>query len=611
MIMFRLKSIQQRLAIYMLLPVFLLLISMGVAGYLYARNSLFSQWREAAILKLQRAAHNVDMKLSLTMEWIRMFQQARQSSEHHFKHEWIVEQLEQLKGVARVNLILEHNAADASMPGQKSSPMQPGQHVNMSAKNRSMMGFGGHHIADITTPRYDTLEKNKTVSLISQLIDQRSQPIGQLEVVVRFDYLIENIVASGWWESSKAFLVDDSGRILTSTLTDKRQRLADNNDPLEQRTLFGIMSMSYGAFLGKGQIPSEVSGFYKLREAPWNLVMIAPGEEILASIASLRSYYFIMGAVFILLILFLIRFVTGRAVFSIKEVSHAAKRIAGGDFGETLPVKTQDEVGELTRSFNAMTLQLEDRMRLKEALDLAMEVQQNFLPQKFVAIEGLDIAGKCIYCDETGGDYFDFLSFKELGLGNGRIGIAVGDVVGHGIAAALLMTTARALLRCRASQPGGLSQMINDVNRILCLDTSDSGSFMTLFFMLIDPVKKEFQWVRAGHDPAIVYDSAMDSFNELKGKGTAIGIDDQWSFQDYQSNWERGQIMLIGTDGIWETANNADEQFGKERVKELIRQNQKSSAQDILHAVTDRLATFRQSNMLQDDITLVVIKFVE
>jgi sigma-B regulation protein RsbU (phosphoserine phosphatase) len=609
MIMLRPKSIQQRLTIFMLLPVFLLLIGMGATGYSYARDSLFSQWREAAILKLQRAAHTVDMKLSRITEWIRMFHQARQSSKHHLKHEWIIEQLEQLDGVARVNLRLVHDTAGTNMSGRKSSPMQPDQHADMSAENQVTMGFGGHHIADITTPSYDTHEKNKTVSLISKLIDEKGQAIGQLEVVIRFDYLIENIVASGWWESSKAFLVDDSGKILTSTLSDKRQRLADNYDPLEQRTLFGIMSMSYGAFLGKGQIPSEVSGFYKLREAPWNLVMMAPGKEILASLASLRSYYFIVGAVFILLILFLIRFVTGRTVFSIKEVSHAAKRIADGDFGETLPVKTQDEVGELIHSFNAMTQQLEDRMRLKEALDLAMEVQQNFLPQKFVTIEGLDIAGKCIYCDETGGDYFDFLKFNELG--NGRVGIAVGDVVGHGIAAALLMTTARALLRCRASQPGGLSQMIGDVNRLLCLDTSESGSFMTLFFMLIDPKKKDLQWIRAGHDPAIVYNPSTDSFDELKGKGTAIGIDDQWSFQDYHFNCESGQIMLIGTDGIWETVNNAGEKFGKERVKEIIRQSQKSSAPDILQAITDGLATFRQSHTTQDDITLVVIKFVE
>jgi sigma-B regulation protein RsbU (phosphoserine phosphatase) len=593
----------------LLLPVFLLLIGMGAAGYSYARKSMVNQWREAAILKLQRAAHNVDMKLSRIMEWLRMFHQARQDSEHHVKHEWVIEQLKKIEGVDRVNLVLEHQLADSRVHSGKSPHMKRSGQKGMSSGKMRMKGFHGRHIAEITTPILDTSGKKKTVSLISELLDDNGQIVGRLEVVLKFDYLIENIVASGWWESNKAFLVDDAGRILVSTLAENRKRLADNNDSLEQRTLYGIMSMSYGTFLGKGQIPTEVSGFYKLREAPWSLVMIAPGKEILASIVSFRLFYFIMGACFILLILLLIRFVTGRTVFSIKEVSQAAKRIAQGDFGEILPVKSQDEVGELTRSFNAMTQQLEERMRLKEALDLAMEVQQNLLPQKFVAIEGLDIAGKCIYCDETGGDYFDFLRFKEFG--KGRIGIAVGDVVGHGIAAALLMTTARALLRCRASQPGGLSQMINDVNRILCLDTSESGSFMTLFFMLIDSHKRELQWVRAGHDPAIVYNASADSFDELKGKGTAIGVDDQWSFQDYHSNWESGQIMLIGTDGIWETVDNSNEKFGKERVMEIIRKKKKSSARQILQAITDQLATFRQNTPPQDDITLVIIKFAD
>jgi sigma-B regulation protein RsbU (phosphoserine phosphatase) len=592
------KSIQQRLAIFLLLPVFLLLLGMGAASYSYARKSMVNQWREAAILKLQRAAHNVDMKLSRIMEWLRMFHQARQDSEHHVKHEWIIEQLKKLEGVAHVNLVFEHQLTDNQVQSGKSPHMKRSDRKGMSSGKMRMKGFHGRHIAEITTPFYDASGKNKTVSLISELLDDNEQIVGQLEVVLKFDYLIENIVASGWWESNKAFLVNDAGRILVSTLAENRKRLADDNDPLEQRTLYGIMSMSYGTFLGKGQIPTEVSGFY-----------IAPGKEVLASIVSFRLFSFIMVACFILLILLLIRFVTGRTVFSIKEVSQAAKRIAQGDFDQILPVKSQDEVGELTRSFNAMTQQLEERMRLKEALNLAMEVQQNLLPEKFIAIGGMDIAGKCIYCDETGGDYFDFLRFKEFG--NGRIGIAVGDVVGHGIAAALLMATARALLRCRASQPGGLSQMINDVNRILCLDTSESGSFMTLFFMLIDPHRRELQWVRAGHDPAIVYNSSTDSFGELKGKGTAIGVDDQWSFQDYHSNWKSGQIMLIGTDGIWETVNNSNEKFGKERVMEIIRQKQKSSAEQILQAITDQLATFRQNTPPQDDITLVVIKFTD
>ena len=120
--MFRLKSIQQRLTLFLLLPVFLLLIGMGVAGYSYARNSLFNQWREAAILKLQRAAHNVDMKLSRIIEWVNMFHQARQSSNHQLKHEWIIAQLEKLEGVARVNLILEHESTDVRMQSGKRTP---------------------------------------------------------------------------------------------------------------------------------------------------------------------------------------------------------------------------------------------------------------------------------------------------------------------------------------------------------------------------------------------------------------------------------------------------------------------------------------------------------
>ncbi len=607
--MIRPKSIQQRLTMFMLIPVTLLLIGMGLVGYSYSRKSLFNEWREAATLKLQRAAHNVDMRLSNTKEWIYMFHRAGQDNYHHIKHEWIIEQLKNLEGVARVELNLDKDLTAPMSHGEGEPRTNRTNHPIMQENNRNMMSSQRDHIAEITLPRYDDIVKNKTVSLVSRLIDKSGKPIGRLEVVLNFDYLIEDIVATGWWESNKAFLVDDTGKILASAASAKRQQLAETNNPLEQRTLFGIMSMTYGTFLGKGQIPYEVSGFYKLQKAPWNLVMIAPGSEILAPIVRFRLYYFISAAAFMVLILVLIRWVSGRAASSIKEVSKAANRIAGGEFGQPLPVKTRDEVGELTRSFNTMLQQLEERMRLKETLNLAMEVQQNLLPQKQLKIEGLDIAGKCIYCDETGGDYFDFFRFKEFG--NGRFGIAVGDVVGHGIAAALLMTTVRALLRCRASQPGGLSQMINDVNRILCLDTSESGSFMTLFFMLIDPPTKELQWVRAGHDPAIVYNSSTDTFDELKGKGTAIGIDDQWSFQDYHSTWESGQIMLIGTDGIWETVNDVNEKFGKERVKEIIREHHQSSARQILTAITDQLAAFRQNTTPQDDITLVVIKFVD
>ena len=608
--MLRPRSLQQRLSLFMFLPVALLLIAMGFVGFIYARDSLVNQWREAAILKLQRAAHQVDMRLSHTKAWIQMFHKTAGEKYPDLIHLWVVEQLKDLEGIARVNLIWNDDTPDQGLSSGTSPPMglwgRNAQGIDDGGRMR-MRRFYGARITEITPPRYDASAEHETVSLISDLNDENGQTIGRLEVSLNFDYLIENIADSGWWQSQKAFLVDNTGKILISAAAQARQNLGDNNNSLEQKTLEAMLIMPFGTILGQGHPPSEVSGFYKLHEAPWTLVMIAPGEEILSPIIRFRLYYTISGAIFIVLVLVLIRLVIGRTVAAIKDVSRAADKVAHGDYDELLPVKTQDEVGELTRSFNSMVRQLKERIRMKEALNLAMEVQQNLLPQETLKLGDLDIAGKSIYCDETGGDYYDFLAFSQKG--HKKIGIAVGDVVGHGISAALLMATVRALLRSRISQPGSLSQVVDDVNRLLCQDTTQSGSFMSLFFMLIDTAAEEIQWVRAGHDPAIIYEPAKDSFDELRGEGIVLGVDAQWSYQDNRhSGWNGGQIILIGTDGIWETDNPAGVKFGKDRLRQTIRQHHNGSAEEIIQAITESLASFRQGASQVDDVTLVVLK---
>jgi sigma-B regulation protein RsbU (phosphoserine phosphatase) len=517
-----------------------------------------------------------------------------------------------MEGVERVNVIWVEDQLDGSiLPYKHFNPYvtdsQDSHKKRMDRRKENSMMIHQGKISEITPPRYDALVDYETVSIISALHNESGQKIGKLEVVIRFDFLFQNIADSRLWHHHQAYLVDDTGKILYSPLNKSREKLFEDNDPLEMQTIYAIRSMTYGTIFGEGDPPSKVSGFYKLREAPWNLVMIAPGKEILSPIERFRFYYVLSAVVFILLIILLIRLVTSHTVTSIKNLSKAADRIARGDYGKPIPVKTQDEVGDLTRSFNSMVSQLEERIRLKEALNLAMEVQQNLLPQRSLVVDGLEISGKSIYCDETGGDYFDFLQFAELG--EGRVGVAVGDVVGHGIAAALLMTTVRALLRSRVAQPGSIAQMITDVNRHLCVDTSDSASFMTLFFMLIDSVGKEIRWVRAGHEPAIVYDRFTDSFNELRGEGTALGIDETWSFKEYRhSVWSDGQIILIGTDGIWETENPHGERFGKDRVKKILRRHRESSSQKIVQIIIETIVDFRRTQKQNDDITLVVIK---
>jgi sigma-B regulation protein RsbU (phosphoserine phosphatase) len=342
-------------------------------------------------------------------------------------------------------------------------------------------------------------------------------------------------------------------------------------------------------------------------EAPWTLVIVAPGNKILAPILRFGWYFLLFGSMFVVIVLVLIRWGTGQTVTSIKTISWAAEKVAGGDYKQHLPVNTADEVGELTRSFNAMLSQLQERMRLKRAMDLAMEVQQNLLPQQALNVNGVDIYGKSLYCDETGGDYYDFIYFPEMG--QNRIGIAVGDVVGHGVAAALIMSSVRAFLRSAVLEKTALSRVADHVNRLLCNDTTGTGNFMTLFFLVLDTECRELRWVRAGHDPAMVYDSETESFQYLKGEGLALGVDANWRYEEYRFTEIAGStVILIGTDGLWETENERGENFGRDRLRAVLKQNSQRSSQKIVETILAAINSFRGDARQADDITLVVVR---
>jgi sigma-B regulation protein RsbU (phosphoserine phosphatase) len=460
----------------------------------------------------------------------------------------------------------------------------------------------------ITPPRFDASGEHGTVSLVSDLIDAQGQTIGRLDVLVDFNFIFRHVMDSGWWQSNKAFLVNERGEVLVCTVPGRHGNLADTQDPLELETFKAMAMAPDGTLRGPGHPPAEVSGFYHLQEAPWVLVMIAPGREILAPVIQLRTLYSIFGAGFIVAIVALIRWVVVRTTSDIQKVSDAALKLSRGEFGDRLPVKSRDEVGELIRSFNTLTSQLKERLSLKEAMNLAMEVQQNLLPASPPPVPGLDLAGRSLYCQETGGDYFDYI-FRPGPTGSQRFCVAVGDVVGHGISAALLMTTVRALLRCRLAQPGPIAEAVCDVNRLLYQDTASSGSFVTLFLLEVDPIANRIEWVRAGHDPALLYRAATDDVQDLGGPGMALGVDEACSYPSgSRAGLGAGDALLIGTDGIWETRNANSEKFGKERIGKILRSHHRLSAEGILQAILNALDEFRGAAQPDDDITLLVIK---
>ena len=310
---------------------------------------------------------------------------------------------------------------------------------------------------------------------------------------------------------------------------------------------------------------------------------------------------------FITLGIFLTILVSSNLTRPFGDIIQVLQNVRNGRLNHKVSVRSNDEIGYVGDVINEMTAGLREREKMHQSLELAREVQQNLLPRVAPQPMGLDIAGKSIYCDQTGGDYFDFLDVGKPG--DNQIGLVVGDVSGHGVPSALLMATARALMRQRSTLPGGPAQVVGDVNMHLSKDVEDSGQFMTLFYLVIDPVQRSLKWVRAGHEPAVLYDPHRDIFEELRGSGMALGVDETWKYEEESmSGLSNGQVILIGTDGIWESRNRDGRMFGKETFLDLIRKNTALSAEEILRVIIESVKNFQQGVEPEDDITLVVIK---
>ncbi|MEJ2283875.1 MAG: SpoIIE family protein phosphatase [Desulfobacterales bacterium] len=285
-------------------------------------------------------------------------------------------------------------------------------------------------------------------------------------------------------------------------------------------------------------------------------------------------------------------------------------RVRHGDFNQKVKVVSNDELGDLGDGINEMIAGLIERDQMRHSLFLAKEVQQALLPRTVPEIKGLDIASTSVYCDETGGDYYDF--FIPANPDAARISIVVGDVSGHGVSSALLMTTARAFFRQRSALPGKISTVVSDVNRLLVKDVADSGGFMTLFFLNIDRANRRINWVRAGHDPALFYDPGTGNVEELHGSGMAMGIDGEHAYEQYtREALSPGQVILIGTDGIWEAQNPGGDMFGKNPLYRIIKQYSDTDAKGLLTACLYALDKFRDGVKPEDDVTLVVVKVTD
>lgn len=220
---------------------------------------------------------------------------------------------------------------------------------------------------------------------------------------------------------------------------------------------------------------------------------------------------------------------------------------------------------------------------------------------------GFDVAGASLFRYAAGGDYHDFFVHEEA---DGCMAVAVGDVAGHDPDANRLMVRVREVLRTSRAEAGRLAQLMGLVNRDLS-GRAKAGRFMTLFLAVLGAGDRSIHWVSAGHDGAIAFDPQDDRFVEVAGEDIPLGIDPDWRYHELDhTGWRRGSMLVVGTDGIWESRNPAGQMYGKGRLRRLLRQVADQPSCGIVEAVTEDLDRFRDGEPQRDDVTLVVIKAV-
>ncbi len=298
----------------------------------------------------------------------------------------------------------------------------------------------------------------------------------------------------------------------------------------------------------------------------------------------------------------------------IRTLMRDMRQIGLGNLDHQSRVRTKDELGDLAHAFNMMStglrsaqeLRLEQKAREQE-LSLATRIQASLLPSDIPDILGFDVAHHYAPAREIGGDYFDFLRIDEE-----RVGVAIADVSGKGVPAALIMTMTRSLLRMAARAEVSPARTLEKVHRFLTPDMSP-GMFVTMVYLVIDEATREARLVRAGHNAPLYFTKGLSKVLELNPRGLGLGIHREGArftsaLSVQKISFHPGDVLLTYTDGIVEGKDKHGRDYTETRLKEVLAAKACLSAEGIAQAILQDLQRHSRGAEPSDDITLIVIK---
>ncbi|MBI3739455.1 MAG: PP2C family protein-serine/threonine phosphatase [Chloroflexi bacterium] len=244
----------------------------------------------------------------------------------------------------------------------------------------------------------------------------------------------------------------------------------------------------------------------------------------------------------------------------------------------------------------------EDRRRLEAELELSQIIQRALLPQRTPTVQGLDLAVFTRPSDILGGDYFDFLQFKD-----GAFGVAIADVVGHGVSASIIMSSLQMALRTLVPQDDSPAKVLQQINHFY-IHNINMTTFITAFLAHFESNTQTLTYSNAGQTPPLVIRKQGDQPVWLKPTSAAIGLVETYDPQHASVQLSKGDIVFFYTDGVTEANNPQGEQFGMQRLENLLAANADLSAQEIVSLVREEVNEFSAGQPLADDATMVALK---
>jgi serine phosphatase RsbU (regulator of sigma subunit) len=315
-----------------------------------------------------------------------------------------------------------------------------------------------------------------------------------------------------------------------------------------------------------------------------------------------------LGLAFIVLALVIIVPLSAGLTRNLDRLSEGVNRIAQGDYGARVQVKSKDEIGRLAEAFNQMAGDVElhqrsavEQERIRRELELGRQIQHDMLPHTPLVLGLTEVKGVSVPAREVGGDFFNYFQLQD-----GTIALLVGDVSGKGVGAALLMANIQAALRTRLSLGQDLASLAQELD--VDIDRSTPGPvYATLFVGILDPIKRELRCVNAGHNPQYILRTTR-ALERMESTGRPIGLYSGGGYREQLFHLNEGDVLFFYTDGCVEAEDVTGEMFGSDRLEASLAASAGFGADAVIVAVEGEVSRFRAGVELQDDATMMVVK---